>query len=1118
MKGSIRFGGVKAQTTIYTIIPVVISISLICTVLFVSLFNSQRKMAGVELLYISSKYVSVFGNKINNALEYVSFVAGLLELQVRDGTIGREELQKLIWNIFDNYDGINASNIYFEPDMYDGKDAEYAGTQFGTAHSGRIAYYYYRMGGKTVYVPEALHNEVEFTLPSYVNAKTLNAPIYTEPAVYKINGVDILMFTITFPIRGTNKEFIGAVSVDVYLEDMYAQLRAEKIYKTGYIVIANDKGQVIYSPRFEDIGKTREEAGFRYALPSDTEGDVVLSTQSFLHGKDVLVAVGAVYFSPLDSRFYISVAAPFEEINANGKWLAIGVVIFVLLIVVIIAAALYYLIGKILNPLKEFNKVAGQIAHGDYSARIAGDYKDEFGVLKDAANLMIASIDTHKKDTDKSLRVLINILNGIDENIYVTIPSTGEILFINDRMRHHFDVKGSGIGEFCYKILQNGFDDICDFCPCRQLDREPDKPVVWEEHNTATNRYYRNTDCYINWIGGEKVHLQHSVDITDIKTMAEDKLRAEREKNSAEEASRMKSVFLASMSHEIRTPMHGIIGFSELALDDNISFKTRNYLSKIKTSAESLLLIINDILDVSKIEAGKMELEKIPFEMSDVFKLCRVIASPKAREKGLTLFCYSEPSVGRLLVGDPTRLRQILLNLLSNAIKFTNNGMVKLLSAISAKTDDTITMHFEVKDSGIGMTSEQIDRIFEPFMQADGSTTRKFGGTGLGLAITKNFIELMGGTMQVESAPGLGSRFSFDVTFETIDATANRPNMAITVNTDEKPIFEGEILVCEDNSLNQMVISDHLSKVGLSTVIAENGIVGVNCVENRIAKGEKPFDLIFMDIHMPEMDGLDAARKIIEMGVNTPIVALTANIMANDQETYFESGMCDCLSKPFVAHELWACLLRYLKPVTMLPIKKDVEYVEEEDDQHMELIATFVKDNQTTFKDISDALEAGDVKRAHRLAHTLKGVAGLIGMATLGEAARIVEQSLAAGKTELLNEQMDDLRHELKAALDELTPMMHNHADKVRKYSENISFDRKNALKLFNTLDSLLEADSFDSVNLVKDLSAIPGTEELASQVENLKFKQARETLAVLKRQFADKQQSADKQQDGERV
>jgi len=1102
MKTVGRHAGIKARTTIYTIIPVVVSISLICTVLFISLFNSQRNAAGTELQHIGSKYVSIFGNKINSALDYISIVASILELQVKEKSANREELQKTIWDIFDSYKGIYASTIYFEPNMYDGRDAEYIGTQFGTSHSGRIAYYIYRMDGITTFLPEVLDNEVEFALPGYNDAKALNAPIYTEPGIYKIGGVDILIFTISFPIRGANNEFIGAVSVDIYLGDIYAQLLTEKIYKTGYIVIANDRDHIIYSPRFTDIGKTREEAGFRYPLPSNTEESIVLSAQSFLHGKDVLVAIGTVYFPQLDSRFYISVAAPFGEINANGKRLAIGVVIFISIVVIIIALALYYLIGKMLHPLREFNEVADKITHGDYSARINGDYRDEFGVLKGATNSMLESVESYKKDSEKSLHVLENILNGIDENMYVTVPETGEILFINDRMRKHFNIKGSGIGEYCFKLLQVGFSELCDFCPCHQLNKNPDKAIVWEEHNTITNRHYRNTDCYIDWIDGVKAHLQHSVDITDIKAMTEDKLKAERERTNAEEASRMKTVFLASMSHEIRTPMHGIIGFSELALDDNISLKTKNYLSKIKTSAESLLLIINDILDVSKIEAGKMELEKIPFEMSEVFKLCRVIASPRAREKGLTLFCYSEPSVGRLLIGDPTRLRQVLLNLLSNAIKFTNNGMVKLLSAISKKTENTITMHFEVKDSGIGMDPEQIDRVFEPFMQGDGSTTRKYGGTGLGLVITKNFVELMGSRLHVESSPGLGSKFSFDVTFDTVDASTHHSSLATTVNGDEKPIFNGEILACEDNSLNQMVISDHLSKVGIKTVIAENGLIGVNCVESRIKKGEKPFDLIFMDIHMPEMDGLDAAKKIIELGVNTPIVALTANIMANDRETYFESGMCDCLPKPFVAHELWACLLRYLKPISMLPIKKDVVYVEE-DDQQMELVATFVKDNQTTFKDISDALEAGDVKLAHRLAHTLKGVAGLVGMAALVEAARVVEQSLASGNTELLSEQMSDLERELKASLDELAPLVSKHIDKVRKYTENISYNRENALKLLETLDSLLEADSFDSVNLVNDLRAIPGTEKLVSQVENMKFKQARETLATVKRQTA---------------
>ena len=1099
--------GMKARTTIYTIIPVTVCATLICFVLFISLFNLQREAASNQLQLLSLRRARVFEGKINGAINYISTVVSILELQIKEGRADRETLQRIVWNIMENYDSVYASNIYFEPNIYDGKDAVYKGTQFGTSNSGRISYYFYRINGKMAFLPEALHNEIEFTFPAYVNVKESNAPIYTEPDVYHINGVDILMFTISFPIRGSNNEFIGVVSVDVYLGDIYETLRNEQVFKTGYTIIANDRSRLIYSPRFEDIGRTREELGFTYPLPPNNQRSVVVSAKSFIHGKDVMVAIETVYVPLLDKRFYISIAAPYEEINADGIRLIIITVTFVIALLLIIAFTILYLVNKLMYPLHEFNVVAARITNGDYSARIKGNYTDEFGVLKKASNMMLDSMESYHEDARKSLRILENILNGIDANIYVTVPATGEILFINEQMRNHFNIKGDGIGELCYKLLQVNIDGICEFCPCPQLDKNSGKAIVWEEQNTATNRYYRNTDCYIDWIDGTKAHLQHSVDITDIKLITEEKLKAEREalemvrkKDRAEEASRMKSVFLASMSHEIRTPMHGIIGFSELALDDNISLKTRSYLSKIKTSAESLLLIINDILDVSKIEAGKMELEKIPFEMSEVFKLCRVISSPKAREKGITLFCYSEPSVGRLLLGDPTRLRQILLNLLSNAIKFTNNGMVKLLSAITAKTEKTITMHFEVKDSGIGMTQDQIDRVFEPFMQADGSTTRKYGGTGLGLPITRNFIGLMGGELKVESAFGLGSKFSFDLTFDTIDADSGQANIQRTVSIDEKPIFDGEILVCEDNSLNQMVISDHLAKVGLKTVIAENGRIGVNLVKNRIDKGEKTFDLIFMDIHMPEMDGLDTAKHIIEMGVETPIIALTANIMANDKETYLASGMCDCLPKPFVAHELWACLLKYLKPVSVMTVKNESEYAEEED-HRMELVTAFVKSNQTTIKDINSALDSGDIKLAHRLAHTLKGVAGIVGMNTLVQAALVVEQSLATGKTETLDEQIVALQGELDAALSELTPLVYNYAGRIKRTSDG-SIDKESALKLLDTLDKLLEADSFDSLNLVNDLGGIPGGEQLVTFVENLKFKQARETLAVIKRQL----------------
>ena len=380
-------------------------------------------------------------------------------------------------------------------------------------------------------------------------------------------------------------------------------------------------------------------------------------------------------------------------------------------------------------------------------------------------------------------------------------------------------------------------------------------------------------------------------------------------------ASIAKSAFIANMSHEIRTPMNSIVGFSELALA-GAAPKTQVYLNRIIENAKWLLQIIDDILDVSKIESGKMELENIPFALSEVFDQCQTMVYPKAAEKAIRLFFYSEkPDEGKLLVGDPVRLRQIFINLLSNAVKFTNIGMIRVTSFVRESSKDETTIYFEVRDSGIGMSRDQVDRIFEPFMQADNSITRKYGGTGLGLAITKNLIEMMGGTMMVDSMKGIGSKFSFELKFRTIAASEVESGHTSQLQTLGQPSFDGCILVCEDNEMNQMVIEEHLTRLGLDVVIAENGRKGIDRVRERIDKGHEPFDLVLMDVHMPVMDGLDAAERIIAMNTGVPVIAMTANVMTTDQEIYRQRGMMDCVGKPFTSQELWACLLKYLKPI-----------------------------------------------------------------------------------------------------------------------------------------------------------------------------------------------------------
>jgi signal transduction histidine kinase/HPt (histidine-containing phosphotransfer) domain-containing protein len=570
----------------------------------------------------------------------------------------------------------------------------------------------------------------------------------------------------------------------------------------------------------------------------------------------------------------------------------------------------------------------------------------------------------------------------------------------------------------------------------------------------------------------------------------------------AETANKAKSAFLANMSHEIRTPMNSIMGFSELAMDSETSPKTRDYLDKIQKNAEWLLQIINDILDISKVESGKMELEKIPFDMHELLASCRTLVLPKAAEKGIMLHFYAEPSIGKRPLGDPTRLRQVFLNLLSNAIKFTNLGSVKIYAKIKEKTENTITMCFEIKDSGIGMTSEQIMKVFDPFTQAESSTMRKYGGTGLGLPITKNIVELMGGKLMVESSPGIGSKFSFELTFDTIDVLENDVwDKKIILNEIEKPMFDGEILLCEDNVMNQQVICEHLSRVGIKTIVADNGKIGVDMVRGRLLSGEKQFDLIFMDMHMPIMDGLEASSRIIALNANIPIVAMTANVMSSDREVYKMSGMHDCVGKPFTSQELWRCLLRFLKPINDMDEQNNAQVeagrLEADREFHKSLQITFAKGNQKKFEEMANAIKAGDIKLAHRLAHTLKGNAGQIGKTGLQQAAADVERQLKDGKNLVTPAQMKTLQIELDAVLTELAPLLVEASMTEAAQVEPV--DMKTALELIEKLEPMLKMGNPECLKLIGSLRRIPGSEKLIQQIDDFNFAFALSALAELK-------------------
>jgi len=572
-------------------------------------------------------------------------------------------------------------------------------------------------------------------------------------------------------------------------------------------------------------------------------------------------------------------------------------------------------------------------------------------------------------------------------------------------------------------------------------------------------------------------------------------------RDRSDEASRQKSNFLANMSHEIRTPMNSILGFSELALDDQLAPKTRNYLNKILENSEWLLQIISDILDISKIESGKMELEHTPFDLHELFGSCRSMIMPKALDKGLALHFYAEPSVGKLPLGDPTRLRQVLVNILTNAVKFTNSGIVKVRSVIKHMGEKTVTIYFEVKDSGIGMMPEQLERIFNPFTQAESGTTRKYGGSGLGLAITKNLVEMMGGSIAVESTPGVGSKFSFVLTFDTIDMhETDLLEKKIEITGMEKPVFEGEVLLCEDNAMNQQVIAEHLARVGLKTVVAENGKVGVDMVRDRMLKGEKQFDLICMDMHMPVMDGFEAAAAILNFNINVPMIALTANVMVNDRELYRMSGITDYVGKPFTSQDLWRCLLRYFTPVSWQSVNGS-QHTQAENALRQKLMHNFIKNNRNLFSEISGALNAGDAKLAYRLAHTLKGNAGQLGMTALQKVAEGMEDLLKNGITPAVLEHRNLLETELNTALEHLAPLADSAASQKRLLQAK-PLEAEQRRELLAKLEPLLEDSDPKCLQYIDSLRLVPGSEESICLMEDLEFERASAALAALQQRM----------------
>lgn len=844
----------------------------------------------------------------------------------------------------------------------------------------------------------------------------INVPIQYKDKIIGIVGTGISMSNLVAQSVDFNQISTQNFIFDNELVIQLHHLSSEKYYRM--VQVGPEKISINrYFSGQEDLGRLRSSLQQARQNPNTiSKFSIQFQGRSSLIGISYLPEIGWYDLVEINPEIVLP-----AEFNLHR-------VVLILLVILLTFVLIGYSINRwIIEPINALKRFVSLIKAGDFSMPFDHDSPGEFKGLSKSFAEMASSIASNNlvlenkvcertEALEASIREKKRLLSEhqqlkfvLDKHAIVSITDQrGIILQANDNF---FKISGysrdeligndhrllnsghhpSGFFKNMYKTIIAGgiwHDEVCN--------RAKDGSLYWVD---ATVAAFYNDD------GKPKKYIAVRTDITQRRLSEE----------LAVQANAAKSLFLSNMSHEIRTPMNAIIGFNALSLRTEQNEKQRDYALKIRSASESLLGIINQVLDISKIEAGKIELECVPFTIEHILNELHTLEDARAADKELKIMFDIEPDIlAANFRGDPLRLKQILLNLINNAIKFSARGIIKLSCKIKTRIGESVCLLFSVQDQGIGLSVEQISLLFKPFSQADSSTTRQYGGTGLGLSICKSLVEKLGGQIWIESEPDKGSTFLFTANLliheGVLAAPVDETAVYAKLEQDMARLAGAHVLIVEDNLFNQQVLSELLSEHGLIVDIANNGLEAVSQVK------KLTYDIVLMDIQMPVMDGYTACEKIRSdpQFASLPIVGVTGNVLQSEKERCEQVGMNDYLVKPVDTALLYASLLRFIPAVrsSQVPVADGLGLSADEipafpginmapalkrmrgnTARYLKIHALFCQQFHAAATPLQHALNAGDYDTAGRLAHTLKGAASTIGAEQLREVTAKLEQA-----------------------------------------------------------------------------------------------------------------------------